>query len=627
MPRPKTPAWTSTDAAILREAYARAGMMSVREALPIRSWHDLQRKVAELKLPAPAAGPATAPKLEGALLQEAVDLHEAGLGFAKIGARLGFPDTTISNLVLIAMCTRRGFTPAPRDERGWLTTEGQEQLRAMIREGRGTGDIQVRLGVNASIVAHYRRTLLAKMATIDLAAADIPGRAGTGKRARRLRQPERVAIANMLKGGWADRHIALTLSVPIRSVQVVRGLVQEAGELPSHCPCGKVRGHKGQHVDQAVRDLAPEMRRVIEAGLKLGKAAKTIWKETGVLAKSVRQIAVELDAAGKLPEACPCGAPRGHGGPCNGEAHAEIKRRYRAGYAAVEIAPIVGLSVESVWDHLQRLKRQDIDLGTCRCGQPNGHSGGCIANAAFSISPADAAQIEQMIRDRLTINEISRRTGISPNTVGKHAAPIWAELSSQGVTCGCGRRLGHFGVCVATYDQGKRRRGPVPMDPSLYQTIHRMLIGGVSAGDIRADLGITQHAVLRVLGGLTPKQKRRRLSDLRRQKLPSEKADSGRDVIAQITAIVPKGIDPSVRDEVISEMSLAVMQGDLAFDDIKTHCAAYVRKAFNQWASAFGPRSLNEMMGEDGSGELLDLYGDTTSESYVDDMRIGGDPP
>ncbi|MEH3046143.1 hypothetical protein [Sphingomonas adhaesiva] len=627
MPRPKTPVWTPADEDALRHDYARAGIEAARQSQPHRSWHDLDRKVAQLGLAPPACGLATAPRLEGAMLDEAVRLHEAGWGFAKIGRRLGFPDTTISNLVLIAMCERRGFTPAPRDDRGWLTPEGQEQLRSMIREGRATGDIQVRLGVNASAVSMYRRNLSKKVDTIDLTRADIPGRAAKGKRARRLRAAERAAIADMLRAGWADRHVVLTLNVPLRSVQVVRKLLDDAGEMPTHCPCGKVRGHKGQHADQAVRDLSPELRRVVETGLRKGKGAKTIWKETGVPAKNVRLIGLELAAADKLPDTCPCGAPRGHGGPCNGDAHEEIKRRYRAGYSAVEIAPIVDLHVHSVWSHLRRLKRKDVNLGLCRCGQPNGHSGGCIANAAFALSRQDVRRIERLVRGRMSCNEISRRTGFSPQTVSRYATPVWEDLFANGVACGCGRRLGHVSLCIETYETGERRRGAAPMEPSLYRAVHRMLLDGVNVVHIRAGLDISEHAILRVLSDFTPEQKSRRLSDLRRRKRPSEGAQSGRDLVAKVNALVPRGIDRSVREEVISELCLAVMQGDLTLESIKDHCDAYVGRAFSQWASAFGPRSLNEKVGEDGDRELLDLLHDTTASLSIDEIEIGQPPP
>jgi DNA-binding CsgD family transcriptional regulator len=627
MPRPKTHVWTPDDEDALRRDYARAGIVAAWQNQPHRKWHDLDRKVAQLGLAPPLSGLAIAPRLKGAMLEEAVQLHEAGWSFARIGSRLGFPDTTVSNLVLIAMCRRRGFTPVPRDDRGWLTPEGQEQLRAMIREGRATGDIQVRLGVNASAVSMYRRNLSKKVDTIELTHADIPGRAAKGKRARRLRAAERAAIADMLRAGWADRHVMLTLDVPIRSVQVIRELLAAGGELPTHCPCGKARGHNGQHADQAVRDLSPEMRKVVEAALRKGKGAKTIWKETGVPAKNVRLIGLELAAADKLPDTCPCGAPRGHGGPCNGDAHEEIRRRFRAGYSAVEIAPIVNLHVESVLSHLRRLKRQDVNLGLCRCGQPNGHSGGCIANAAFALSRQDVRRIERMVRGRMSCNEISRRTGFNPRTVSRYVTPVWEEMFAGGITCGCSRRLGHVSLCVETYEAGERRRGSAPIEPSLYRAVHRMLLDGVNVVHIRAGLDISEHAILRVLADFTPEQKSKRLSDLRRRKRPSESAQSGRDLIAKVDAMVPKGIDRSVREEVVSELCLAVMQGDLTLESIKDHCDRFIGRAFSQWASAFGPRSLNETVGEDGSAELVDLLHDTTAELSIDEIEIGQPPP
>jgi DNA-directed RNA polymerase sigma subunit (sigma70/sigma32) len=66
------------------------------------------------------------------------------------------------------------------------------------------------------------------------------------------------------------------------------------------------------------------------------------------------------------------------------------------------------------------------------------------------------------------------------------------------------------------------------------------------------------------------------------------------------------------------------MQGDLTLESIKEHCETYVGRAFSQWASAFGPRSLNETIGEDGDTELLALIGDDTSAEQLGDIEIGG---
>lgn len=158
MPARKAPAWTSQEIAILRDVFPREGVNGAAEALADRSWTAINLMASKLGLRSPVVGDAPKPRLQGAQLEEAIRLREEeNWSFARIGATFGVAEASACNAVLIALCPRKGFTPAQRDCHGRLTEEGLERVRLALRKGLKGVDIQLRLGVSASCVAEQRR--------------------------------------------------------------------------------------------------------------------------------------------------------------------------------------------------------------------------------------------------------------------------------------------------------------------------------------------------------------------------------------------------------------------------------------------------------------------------------------
>jgi len=153
----RTARWTKSEIALLREFYPNEGIECVKR-LPGRTWRSLHQKAFKLGIACEKSTGAPKPRLQGDDLEEAIRLREDdGWSFARIGAKFGVAESSACNAVLIALCPRKGFTPAERDENGRISDAGLERLRYALKKGLKGVDIQLRLGVSASCVAEQRR--------------------------------------------------------------------------------------------------------------------------------------------------------------------------------------------------------------------------------------------------------------------------------------------------------------------------------------------------------------------------------------------------------------------------------------------------------------------------------------
>lgn len=90
---------------------------------------------------------------------------------------------------------------------------------------------------------------------------------------------------------------------------------------------------------------------------------------------------------------------------------------------------------------------------------------------------------------------------------------------------------------------------------------------------------------------------------------------------AQIAEAVGRAIAPDLRDDVISDMWLAIAEGRLSEEQVAVAAAQYRGKTIGLYASRFGPRSLDEDIGGEGDGfRMLDLIRDDRSASWLEKM-------
>lgn len=248
----KSPPWSRQELAILHDVYAREGINGAVDALPDRSWTAICVMASKLHIRSPIAAQAPAPLLQGDRLEAAIALREVdGWSFARIGAEFGIAESSACNAVLIALCPRKGFTPAPRDANGCLLPEGIERLRLMLRKGLKGVDIQLRLGVSGSCVAEQRRRYRADLKSRGKAALPPPG-AGEAYSGVRVPLAQRRAVEALLMEGYGAKKIAERTGVSHTSIgrirtRMIRRLKRKGACLPG---CD-IDGRRHQQKDSA----------------------------------------------------------------------------------------------------------------------------------------------------------------------------------------------------------------------------------------------------------------------------------------------------------------------------------------------------------------------------------------
>lgn len=68
-------------------------------------------------------------------------------------------------------------------------------------------------------------------------------------------------------------------------------------------------------------------------------------------------------------------------------------------------------------------------------------------------------------------------------------------------------------------------------------------------------------------------------------------------VFAAVSRAVPKHIDPQVREEVIQDLALAVLSGEVALSAIASECSRFVKDTQKNYPTRWGPLSLDQPLG------------------------------
>lgn len=200
MPAQRSPRWTREEIAALKEFYPGEGV-DCAERLPGRSWQAVHQKAHKLGLKCEKQTRAPSAKLEGDDLETAIRLREdEGWSFARIGARFGISEAAACNAVLVALCPRKGYRPAERDENGCLLPAGLERLRYALKLGLKGCDIQLRLGLSAGRVAEERRRYNRELKDAGKALLPPPGKGEAYSGVKLTRQMKREVEELFLQG-------------------------------------------------------------------------------------------------------------------------------------------------------------------------------------------------------------------------------------------------------------------------------------------------------------------------------------------------------------------------------------------------------------------------------------------
>jgi len=303
MPKPKAPAWSTEELAVLDEFYPSEGLNRCIDALPGRSWHAIQVMAHKRALKSPVVGNAPEAKLQGDRLEEAIRLREQdGWSFARIGAHFGVCEASACNSVLIALCPRKGFRPAARDAHGHLTSESVERLRLMLRKGLKGVDIQLRLGLSAARVALERRRYAADLKARGKAPLPAPGN-GEAYSGVRWSKAKIREVEALLMQGLGGPKIAEQLGVSKTHVQRVRERLIKRLRRKGQCLTGcDIDGRRLRVVGHAAAVPATDIERVralILDGVPVARAALMANMGASKAYQIRDQLKTELERDGK----------------------------------------------------------------------------------------------------------------------------------------------------------------------------------------------------------------------------------------------------------------------------------------------------------------------------------------
>lgn len=215
--------------------------------------------------------------LHGEKLEQAVALYETGESMEAVARAVGMPCPTVQNGVMAALCVRRGYRPAERDENGYLTPASLDRLREMLRKGLKGTEIQLRLAISASSISNERRRYNADLKARGKRQLPPPG-GGAMYSGARLTREQIKTVEALLQTGLGSKLVSDRVGVSSTSViriraRLVKRLARK-GEVLAGCDRHGKRV-KLVEVAHAIPDSAKaKLRQLILDRVPVSRAAK-----------------------------------------------------------------------------------------------------------------------------------------------------------------------------------------------------------------------------------------------------------------------------------------------------------------------------------------------------------------
>jgi len=234
------------------------------------------------------------------------------------------------------------------------------------------------------------------------------------------------------------------------------------------------------------------------------------------------------------------------------------------------------------------------------------------------------ARLHELFR---TTNMSNRRivgeTGVPLSTVNKSRERFNLALVQAGgelPRCGCGQYLHHPRLCWARTLDSMKRKGVASvhtLEPETKADVHRRLLMGQTARSIAERVGLSKALVRSYLRTLTREERqqreaafrtnagrRRAASAAKRIARPFATNPTSDPLYAAIAAAVPRAIDPALRDDMISQAYLEVLEGRLTKDQLVEGVKKVRSRIFQAFANPWGNLSLDAAI-EDDSGRAM----------------------
>lgn len=199
------------------------------------------------------------------------------------------------------------------------------------------------------------------------------------------------------------------------------------------------------------------------------------------------------------------------------------------------------------------------------------------------------------------------------------------QLYRQGMSDGDIAR--HFGVTQSGATYWRQRQGLKPnvaatSQPPLSDQQRRLMRKLLRQGDTVDQVARAVGCGKRVVGRMRAEMKgddRLRKSGKILTGARNASRKNAAMILEELKVATRRITDSSIRDDVMGEMYLAMMEGRLERQNIKTEARRYTGRAIDQWQSRWAPASIDEALTEDGL-RLIDLIACPSAQAWLESV-------
>lgn len=255
----------------------------------------------------------------------------------------------------------------------------------------------------------------------------------------------------------------------------------------------------------------------------------------------------------------------------------------------------------------------------------------------MTMTPEQIQMMIDLMPTAQSLRDIAAIIGVKQQTLRYVATPFVALLRMQGALppCECGKERFHPYGCSAVAAKSVFASGVFGQSPERAaahrekrEAVVEAIMTGATYSEIERRLGMKPKTARAFARYLTPEQRARRkkMEQGRALKFEETPRPFSDPLYARIAAAVPRWLSPSLRDDVISEMYVAVFAGVLAVDDVVANASRFSNAAISQFESRYGPCSIDEKLFDDGKTTLADRLADAAALAAfdaLDDVQVG----
>lgn len=185
----------------------------------------------------------------------------------------------------------------------------------------------------------------------------------------------------------------------------------------------------------------------------------------------------------------------------------------------------------------------------------------------------------------------------------------------------------HFGVTQSGATRWRQRQGLPPNNkpralPRLSDEARRrsrkLLREGATLDQVASAIGCSRRTVIRLRAPIAGDDRLRKHGHSL-QGARNEARRDGRQILAELKAATRHVTDRALRDDVIGEMFLAMMEGRLGRDRINVEARRYSGRALEQWQSRWAPVSIDEDLTGEGF-RLVDLIACPSAAAWLESV-------